>query len=167
MARCSIHPGRDAPGTAFGKPYCQKCLDGQTAAVSDVTQNNVHVEPKACFINHKGGDHWEALSGTGCAHWLAHQLNIGHGAAWNKCLAGHTIRVPDVIYGRKEVSQADVRVNDIWANPHLTHTGLVSAVGSDKGATRAISITHDSSAQGGVRTNDFQQYFHGEGKFYR
>jgi hypothetical protein len=172
--------------TVASKNYCQKCKDGQQAAVAEVTLKNKHVEPKACFITFKGGDTWLPFLGTGCAHWVAHQLDMSSGAPSNQCLEGHSIRVPDIVQSKQKISIADVKVSDIWANDALTHMGLVSKVqknaaadagaggGADAGAdagTNAsvvqIQITHDSSGQGGVFTNDFGTYFHGQGSFYR
>lgn len=167
MAKCSIHPSRVAANSVFGKSYCQICIDGQQAAIEDVKQHNKHVEPKECFITWKGSK-WEAFSGTGCAHWVAHQRNISRGAPSNMCLKGCSIRVPDVISGKQQTTDLkNVRVNDIWANNGATHCGLVSKVDTDKTGKINISITHDTNRQGGVRTNDFGTFFHAEGKFYR
>jgi hypothetical protein len=186
MAKCFLHPGRDSVINVAAKNYCQQCKDGQQAAAAQVAQKNKHVEPKACFVTYKGGDSWLPFLGTGCAHWVAHQLDISSGAPSNQCLEGHSIRVPDVIQGKQKISIGDVVVNDIWANDALTHMGLVSKVqknagadggadvggdgGADAGAKAGaaqIQITHDSSGQGGVATNDFSTYFHGQGSFYR
>ncbi len=168
MTRCCIHPGRESAGVVFGKPYCQICINGQKAAVKTVVDTNSHVEPKDCFITYKHGDLWEAFTGTGCAHWVSHQLNISQGSSWNKCLKGCSIRVPDVVFGKQKIADhKDVQVNDIWTNVALAHTGLVSKIDDDGAGNIKISITHDSSGQGGVRTNDFATYFHGQGNFYR
>jgi len=167
MAKCCIHPGREAAKIVFGKSYCQPCIAGQQAAVDAVKQYNKHVEPKECFITWSGTK-WEALPGTGCAHWVSHQRNVSQGAPWNKCLKGCSIRVSDVVFGKQQIKDlTNVRVNDIWASGALSHVGLVSKVDTDNAGTINISITHDSSGQGGVRTNDFATYFHGQGKFYR
>ncbi len=192
MAKCFLHPGRDSVISVAAKNYCQKCKDGQQAAAAQVALNphTKHVEPKACFVTFKGGDTWLPFTGTGCAHWVAHQLDLSVGAPSNLCLEGHTIRVPDVVQGRQKVSIDDVKVNDIWANDALTHMGLVTKVdknagadagtdagtqgGADAGAdagtnasTVQVQITHDSSGQGRVATNDFRTFFHGQGSFYR
>jgi hypothetical protein len=165
--RCCIHPGREGAKVLFGKWYCLPCVKGQEAAVQTVRQQNSHVEPKECFLTYDG-HRWIPFQGTGCAHWVAHQLNISKGAQWNQCLKGCTIRVPDLVHGKQKLANLkDVRVNDIWTNPELGHTGLVSKIETDASGKMTISITHDSSAQGGVRTNDFNTYFHGQGNFYR
>jgi len=123
MAKCFLHPGRDSVINVAAKNYCQQCKDGQQAAAAQVAQKNKHVEPKACFVTYKGGDSWLPFLGTGCAHWVAHQLDISSGAPSNQCLEGHSIRVPDVIQGKQKISIGDVVVNDIWANDALTHMG--------------------------------------------
>lgn len=167
MTRCTIHPGREAAKIVFGKPYCSICVREQDAAVQTVRRQNIHVEPKECFIAYDGR-RWVPIPGTGCAHYVAHRLNISSGAPWNKCLRGCTIRVSDLVQGRQKVADLkDVQVNDIWAAADLSHNGIVSQVDKDPSGKVTISITHDSSRQGGVRTNDFNVYFHGEGSFYR
>jgi hypothetical protein len=168
MAKCSVHPARESVTTIARKNYCQTCKDGQEAAAKQVALTNRHVEPKDCFVTYRGGDMWVPFTGTGCAHWVAHQLGISNGPDWNQCLVGRTIRVPDVVFGKNKVSKLeDIKKNDIWANDSLNHTGLVTDVKKDAKGVVQILITHDSSGQGGVSTNDFRTYFHGQGSFYR
>ena len=132
---------------------------------------DAHVEPKACFVTFVGtAAGWSPLSGTGCAHWVAHQLGIIRGSRGNNaCDLGNPIRVRDVVSGRGAIQPADAQVNDIWANTGLTHCGLVATItpAATAGAPPIITITHDSSGQGGVFTNDWATYFHGGGVFYR
>ena len=168
MTKCFLHPGRNSVLVFAGKNYCQQCKTGQEAAAALVAQQNGHVEPKRCFITFKGGDTWAPIPGTGCAHWACHQLDISKGSTSNQCLEGHSFRVPDAIQGMREVKMDDVKERDVWANDALTHMGLVSKVQKDADAGPvSIQITHDSSHQNGVFTNDFATYFHGQGKFYR
>jgi hypothetical protein len=168
MPKCVLHPGRDSVMVYDTKNYCQQCKTGQEAAVALVTRDNVHVEPKRCFITYGGGDNWAPIPGTGCAHWVSHQLDLSKGAPSNRCLEGHSFRVPDTVQGMTQVSIDDVRVRDVWANDALTHMGLVTKVDRDADAgSVTIMITHDSSHQRGVFTNEFATYFHGQGKFYR
>jgi hypothetical protein len=158
---CIYHPGRSTVTTLFGKGFCQQCKDGIAAAVTQVPS---HVEPKDCFVVYGGSDMWGPITGTGCAHWVSHQLGVSQGTDSDKCLADRTIRVATLIAGRTTIARADVQVNDIYVSPPEDHCGLVSAV-TTGGA--AITIRHDSSAQGGVRENDFDSYFHGTGTFRR
>lgn len=166
MPRCTLHPGRTSVTTVFGKDYCQRCRDGITAARRRV---DVHVEPKDCFIWYVRSDTWDPITGTGCAHWVSHQLGIQTGLASERCLEGYTYRVRTMVESRAAVSLANVRVNDIWASPTLDHTGLVIRVNppATAGGPRVITIRHDSSGQGGVAENDFAAYFHSAGSFYR
>jgi hypothetical protein len=167
MAKCVLHPGRDSVATILGKNYCMKCRDGITAARGRVDK---HVEPKECFIWYVSNDNWQPITGTGCAHWVSHQLNIHVGGAGACCLTGFTYRVPVMVRSRTPVTDIlQVKVNDIWASPTLDHTGLVIRVGppAKPGAHPTIIIRHDSSGQGRVAENDFGTYFHGHGSFYR
>lgn len=123
MANCFHHPGSTSVVTHNGRNYCQRCRDGQVAAAAQV---DAHVQPPNCFVWYTGGaSGWTPLPGTGCAHWVAHQLGIRGGAV---CLEGYTIRVPDLVRGRQQIAVADVQANDIWANSALSHTGLVVQV---------------------------------------
>jgi hypothetical protein len=167
MAKCSLHPGRDSVTAFFGKYYCLACRNGIAAARGRVDR---HVEPKDCFIWYVSNDNWQPITGTGCAHWVAHQLNVRAGGAGACCLAGFTYRVPVLVRSRTPIaSSSQVRVNDIWTSPSLDHTGLVVRVVPPAKADGApeITIRHDSSRQGRVAENDFATYFHGNGNFYR
>jgi hypothetical protein len=129
-----------------------------------------HVEPKDCFIWYVSHDNWQPITGTGCAHWVAHQRGIKVGGAGACCLAGFTYRVPVLTSSRLRVGEiSQVKVNDIWASPTQDHTGLVCAVlpSLQPGGQPRITIRHDSSRQGRVAENDFATYFHGRGSFYR
>jgi|SRR5271170_6731101 len=167
MAKCFQHPGRDSVSTIFGKNYCAQCQAGITQARGSVDR---HVEPKECFIWYVSNDNWQPITGTGCAHWVSHQLNVTVGGAGACCLRGFTYRVPALVHSRTPVPTiAQVRVNDIWASASLDHTGLVIRVGppATAGAQPTITIRHDSSAQGRVAENEFATYFHSSGSFYR
>lgn len=168
MKKCVLHPGRTAVVEILGKSYCKPCQDGQTAAGNRVDK---HVEPKPCFIWYTGGkDGWQPISGTGCAHWVSHQKGLTWGTGNEKCLEGYTFRVQKVTFHLTiHVDKVeDVQAGDIWVNPGETHMGIVSkvATAAEAGA-RAITIQHDSSAQGKVSENDFKSYFGGKGKFFR
>ena len=125
----------------------QRCYSTKEEAVSHVP---AHVVPKDCFVWKDGpSSHpWRVIPGTGCAHWVAHQLGIGRGAA---CYDGYSIRVRDVISGRTEVKKIKCcRVGDIWTNGGCTHCGIVRAVGTDN-----VLVEHCSSGRGGVVTTPF------------
>jgi hypothetical protein len=167
MSKCALHPGRDSVSTIFGRNYCQACQNGITSARSRVDR---HVQPKDCFIWYVSNDNWQPITGTGCAHWVAHQLNIQTGTAGDRCLGGFTYRVAVLVRSRTPVaSVSQVKVNDIWASPPLDHTGLVVRVvpPAKAGGSSTITIRHDSSHQHQVVENDFATFFHGHGSFYR
>jgi hypothetical protein len=157
---CIHHAGRPKAGERFGKALCAKCITGADGAAKRVDK---HVEPKPCFITYKGNDVWDPIEGTGCAHWVAHQLNKSN--PW-KCMDEKTLRVPDLIANTQSISRDKVAVNDIWANSDRDHCGMVIAV-SAAGNSNKITIRHCSSGQGGVVNNDFDQFFKAQGTFHR
>jgi hypothetical protein len=125
-----------------------------------------HVFPKACFVWFKSTkDGWTPIPGTGCAHYVAHQLGMkGTGGV---CDAGYLFRVPALVTGLSPIKAGDAAVGDIWANARLTHTGLVVEVEDDGTKGRDIVIEHCSSQQGGVVRNDWRTHFSAQGQFYR
>jgi hypothetical protein len=167
MANCTHHPARQSATVINGKSYCAQCRVDIAVARSSV---DTHVEPKSCFVWYEGGAQgWQPIPGTGCAHWVLHQLNHKTGAQGAMCLDGYSIRVSDVIFGRLLVDLADVKINDIYVTPKADHTGLVSRVFPATTSSNQvhIMIRHDSSGQGKVAENEFATYFHGQGRFYR
>src|SRR5437762_9573985 len=102
---CNIHPARSGILTLAGKSYCAICQVDIAAARSRVTR---HVEPKVCFVWYEGGSQgWQPIPGTGCAHWVMHQLNR-RVAGTLGCLEGYPIRVSAVTVGRSRVEPANV-----------------------------------------------------------
>lgn len=137
-----------------------------------------HVFPRECFITTDNGRDWRPINGTGCAHFVAHRRNIQTGVkGGNACIHGYAVSVRVLLDGLVPVlSVVDVETNDMWFNDAVfrpqagkDHCGIVSCVSresSDDPITE-ISITHCSNKQVGVLTNDWKEYFHGEGRFYR
>ena len=160
-AVCIHHPGRPSTGAKFGKPFCKQCNDGIDAAVVKV---DVHVEPKECFVTFKGGDVWDKMPGTGCAHWIAHQKNWSGGGTI-RCLDEKKVKVSELVAGLATIARASVAKGDIWVQADLGHCGLVINVSA--GSPNTITIRHDSSDQGGVVENDFDGHFGGRGSFKR
>jgi len=115
-----------------------------------------HVFPKECFIWNDGSPNspWRVIPGTGCAHWVAHQLGIKTGDA--RCYDGYAIRVRDILSGRVEVVLRDAKVGDVWTNEDLTHCGIVRQVGNGE-----LLVEHDSSynEQGVVKDWILQEDF--------
>lgn len=165
MAKCKFHPGRDAVLMIDGKGYCARCETGIKAAVRLVSR---HVEPKECFVWYVGQESWQPISGTGCAHWIAHQSNVRTSIPSEACLAGRAYRVRTLIDGLSTISLEQVTVGDIYVSPTLDHVGLVSRITPGiAGSSPTIYIRHDSSGQGGVFENEFSVYFHAHGTFRR
>jgi hypothetical protein len=172
MAKCALHPGRDSAAVIFGTNYCKACEDGIDAARALVDK---HVVPKECFIWYKSNDNWQPIGGTGgrpgtgCAHWVAHQLGVHAGSKDDKCLQGFTYRVKVLVGSRSKIADiSKVKPKDIWASPTLDHTGLVLRVEPPPkpGGQPKIIIRHDSSRQGRVADNEFATFFKGAGSFY-
>jgi len=167
MANCVHHGGSKAERTPIGE-YCAKCAEQIKQAQADV---RAHVTPKECFVTYRGGQlGWEPITGTGCAHWVAHERSIRNG---EKCALGYSVRVPDVILGTRKIDREKekVQVNDLWRHRHpngYDHCGLVVKVEEDKDGKQIISVRHCSSTyEQGVITSDFATYLKGKGDFYR
>jgi hypothetical protein len=133
------------------------------------------VSPSACFItyvNNKEG--WQVIPGTPCAHYVAHQLDLRKSTGFT-CNKGYYLRVRELVAVLNEIDQADVQLNDVWASLKGSggseapdHCGVVSAVERGRaGELLSVTITHNSSRQKKVASNDWKQYFKGSGKFYR
>lgn len=125
-----------------------------------------HVEPKPCFIwyaNNQLG--WTPIPGTGCAHYVAHQLNLKGGKL--KCSDGYYCRVEELVPTLTRIQLADVGPNDVWANDSLKHMGIVESVDRTDPAKIKIIIRHASSNKEKVLSSDWSTYFSGGGKFYR
>ena len=158
IPKCVFHPGRDSVVEISGRTYCAPCQQGIFSARSRVPR---HVEPKDCFVWYASRDNWSTIPGTGCAHWVAHQLNLRANGSGGGCLNGFIYRVRALVAGRTEVDPSAVQAGDIYVTPKMDHTGLVVCV------EPKILIRHDSSGQGKVAENEYATYFHGEGRFFR
>lgn len=171
---CTIHPGTATAVVLYGRSYCARCQHNIQAAAAQLDN---HVTPRDCFVWYTGVQAgWAPIAGTGCAHYVAHQLGIQAGPPGAVCLAGYVYRVPMVIVGRQRVTGGlgTVQVDDIWVSPTRDHTGLVSRIdpppASAPGApagSPTIWITHASSRQHQLATNRYDTYFHSSGDFFR
>jgi len=169
--KCKQHDAKDAvPGTFFGMHLCKQCADQIEAAKASVDR---HVEPKECFLSyvnrHEG---WKSFTqqnpdNTGCAHWVAHQLDIKGGNV-RVCAEGFKINVRDVIAGARRIDpkNEEVKINDIWVNLNKRHTGLVVAI-SEKDDKKIYRIRHCSSGSGGVVEHNHTSLWGGKGEYYR
>lgn len=114
-----------------------------------------HVEPKSCFVWEDGpsGYRWRPIPGTGCAHWVAHELGIDGNPG---CYEGRAIRVIQVIADKSQYNLSDAQNGDIWTNSNNTHCGLVRRVNTNEaGDVVSVQVEHCSSGQGGVVTGNF------------
>ena len=174
---CVIHPAAVQAVVIGGRSYCARCQTGMTAAVARL---DAHVTPPDCFIWYANArDGWTPIAGTGCAHYVSHQLNIHSGSAGDQCLAGYTYRVNPMLTGRVRVTGglSAVQVGNIWVNVARTHTGLVSRIDPPVPNPRArpgspppnpiIWITNASSGQHKLATDRFDLHFSSQGDFYR
>ena len=121
-----------------------------------------HVSPRSCFVWNDGpaGYPWHPIPGTGCAHWVAHQMGINGNPG---CYDGFAIRVAQVISGRTQYDLANAQVGDIWTNTAHDHCGIVRQINSNQaGNVMSARVEHCSSGQGGVVTSNFVT-----GDFYR
>src|SRR4051812_1617378 len=121
---CVIHPGSAHVTLVGGRGYCAACQTGIRAAAARL---DPHVTPPDCFVWYRNtADGWTPIFGTGCAHYVAHQLNIHNGSSGDKCLAGYTYRVPVLLTHLTAVTGGlpAVRVGDVWVNAARSHTGI-------------------------------------------
>jgi hypothetical protein len=168
---CDIHPSAPRAVVLFGHSYCARCQTDIQAAVARLDN---HVTPRDCFVWYTGRQNgWAPIAGTGCAHYVAHQLGVQTGAPSARCLAGYSYRVPLVILGRQPVTGglSALQVGDIWVSATQDHTGLVSRIdpppAQPAGAPPVVWITHASSGQHRLATNRYDSYFHSSGNFFR
>jgi hypothetical protein len=154
----SRHPLLDLQRTA-GNAAVTELVAQRSAQTKEQarTQVDAHVEPKACFVWHQGSKQgWTPIPGTGCAHWISHQLGISRGL---RCDAGLSTRVRDVIAGMDPVPKSGVAVGDIWRSTEVaSHAGIVRAVLPDG----AGEVAHDSTRRKGVVTERMTT-----GRFFR
>jgi len=139
-----------------------------------IKQVDKHVSPKECFIwfmDSKRG--YEAIPGTGCAHWVSHEKGWKGGKPGsNGCNEKYLTRVKDIVgKAGSEVAPVDVTVGNVWINDKQDHCGIVCKVDSPKDSAKdpnpTIEIQHCSSGQGKVAVNDWAKYFKAGGKFYK
>lgn len=172
-----IQPQESNRKKAFSPGTARQIVQRQENEVTSVTQNGItyystreeaeanvpaHVFPKNCFVWNDGpqGYPWRPIPGTGCAHWVAHELGIDGNPG---CYVARAIRVTQVIDGKTRYNLADAQLGDIWTNTNRSHCGIVRRINRDQDGRRvSVSVEHCSSGQGGVVTGNFSS-----GYFYR
>jgi hypothetical protein len=124
-----------------------------------------HVWPRDCFITYVGtGKGWAPISGTGCAHWVAHQLGAPKGKP-HVCQNDYKFRVKDVLDSFTWVGKglSFAKVGHVWSKPDKSHIGIVCKVTRNAdNKVVSVDVENDSIASGGVVT---QTKF--EGLFYK
>ena len=129
-------------------PRSTTCYSTEAEAVLAVPS---YITPKDCFVwkdalppwslTHP----WTVIPGYGCAHWVAHQLNIKHGEG---CYVGYSIRIDDIISGRTEITDLRCcKVGDIWTTNNKGHSGIVRQVDLEN---KKVEVESCSSKYGGV-----------------
>ena len=155
----SVQPLLELQRTAGNRATAGFVLQRAAQSKADaVAQVPAHVQPKACFVwfaDSKRG--WTPIPGTGCAHWISHQLSLGQGSV--SCDLGQATRVRDVVKGRKAIGLAEARPGDLWQSTEVaSHAGIVRQAAVDG----SVVVEHDSVRQGGVVTQTMTS-----GRFFR
>jgi len=167
MTKCIYHPGKPSSVTLFQKNYCPACKTSMIAAKLRVRG---HVQPKDCFIWYKNAkDKWQPIEGTGCAHFVAHELGIRGTGKTHCCLGGYICRVSTLVAVTRPVAVEQLQLNDVYVNEDNDHSGLVVRLtpGAKPTDSPKITIKHASSKQEAVAEDDFATYFKGKGSFRR
>jgi len=119
---------------------------------------DAHVVPRNCFIELESARAgYRPITGTGCAHWVAHQRGGPQGQS-HVCMDGFKFRVTELLASLYQAS-ADLqgaRVGYVWSASGSSHVGIVRAVHLEEGGTRIVSVDveNDSSERGGVVTQN-------------
>lgn len=118
---------------------------------------DAHVVPRDCFIELKSTKQgWGPITGTGCAHWVAHQRG-GPSGTTHVCQQGMKYRVTELLASLKQISPdlEGANVGVVWSAPRpQSHVGIVRAVTRypPTGTVVSVEVENDSSASGGVVT---------------
>jgi PKD repeat protein len=117
------------------------CAQGNCYATRQQAEAQVpnYISPRNCFVWNDcnvapGQRGWRPIPGTGCAHWVAHQLGFTTGGA--TCYDGYLINVGPVVaaYGGTAIPLQCCQTGDLWDNGG--HVGIV-ANNSDGRTARA------------------------------
>jgi hypothetical protein len=133
------------------------------------------IDPPGCFVTFKNSAvGWAPLHGTGCAHYVAHELGIRRGKkGLAACDLGFCIKVPMLVEGMSIVPPSHVQISDIWVNHAKNHCGFVVMIErtDSAGGLPKITISQCSSNRKagrlGVNSQDWATFFGGHGAFYR
>ena len=145
------------PSSPPPPPPQEKCPKGyyrtREEAVGHVRET---VRPRDCFVWEDGWGkcRWRVVPGTGCAHWVSHQLDLKGGRPGkNGCHEGFLIRVDDILKGRKEVDFGKAQPGDLWwirRDDGSKHIGIIREVKTNgEGKVIEILVEHDSDSETG------------------
>jgi Domain of unknown function (DUF4157) len=114
---CQHFPDYASPDT-----YCETMAEAQALPTRACPPDD------ADFIYGDGPPthRWRRVPGFGCAHYVAHRLNIRNGPQWARCRGGFSVTIDQVTEGRVQHGLVDAQVNDVWSSG--THSGVVIEV---------------------------------------
>ena len=161
---CLIHGDRPAIAAIGVCSYCATCQHEIAASVRGLAPG---VVPRECFATASSGGGWRALSGSGAAHWLAHELGIRPAQGLTRCAAGFVVHRADLLFGRRELVRELPRPRDLWIDLAEESCGVVVASRRDEPNGIEISIRGLVGASAGAGVCDFYRDLHGRGRFFR
>ncbi len=107
------------------------------------------VMPGECFVwgDGQGKCLWRVIPGTGCAHWVSHQLNLKGGRPGNNgCYKEFLIRVNDIIQPRRRIEFKKTKVGNLWTNERNSHIGIIRDVKTNDKGVVGVLVEHDSDS---------------------
>jgi hypothetical protein len=153
-----------------------KVLRTQAEAVALVPDD---ISPKDCFITYDRNVGWKPITGTGCAHWVAHELGLTGSVG---CKDGYLLRVVDVVAQYTQIEWNQAAVGDLWeAKGSWSHVGIIQQVERQELAgppapgtendppptiVKRVLVRADSSATGGGGRGVVDTWFR-DGDIYR
>ena len=161
---CLLHGDRRAAGAIGTCVYCASCLQEIAAAVRGLP---LGLAPRDCFAAALPGGGWRAVTGSGAAHWLAHELGIRSVQAQTRCAAGFAVRRADLLLGRRELVRELPRQRDLWIDLDDQGCGLVESARRNDSSEVEISIRGLVDPARGASVCDFYRDLSGRGRFFR
>jgi hypothetical protein len=161
---CTLHRDRRAAGAIAASPYCSGCLQEIAVALRGVLPR---VVPRECAAVAHGSAGWRPLTGSGAAHWLAHELGLRPLPPHARCAAGFGVRRADLLVGRRELVRELPRAGDLWLDLDEEGCGVVVHARGGEGEPVEISIRAPLDAALGAGARDFYRDLSGRGRFFR
>jgi hypothetical protein len=105
MVNCSKHGARKATVHTSIGTFCKECAEQIMTAQAHVVRYNSHVTPGDCFAMYMSNrEGWKFIEGTGCAHWVAHQLHVT-GSSGDSCAKGFKFKVKQLTEGFRMIDR--------------------------------------------------------------